>query len=144
LRGHQLCSRSIVSQHFIKPRSSLLHSQELSICPYTEPDQSNPHHPILSLQPTSILLVFLVVSFPLTFPPITYVCVCVFPIPATCPTHLILYDLIILNILGEEYNHKVPHYAAFITLQWPHPYWVQIYVLFSTLCSQSVLLPYCQ
>jgi hypothetical protein len=38
LRDHQLHSHSIVSQHFMEPEGSLLHSQELSICLYPEPD----------------------------------------------------------------------------------------------------------
>jgi hypothetical protein len=40
-------------------------------------------------------LVFLVVSFLLAFPPISYMHSS-FPICATCPAHLILLDLIIL------------------------------------------------
>jgi hypothetical protein len=43
-RGHQLCSNSIVSQHFMEPKGSLLRSQELSTCTYLEPDQSSPQH----------------------------------------------------------------------------------------------------
>jgi hypothetical protein len=35
---------------FYEPEDSLSHSQELSTCPYPEPDQSSPHHPNLSLQ----------------------------------------------------------------------------------------------
>jgi hypothetical protein len=62
----------------MEPEGSLPHSQELSTCPYPEPDKSSPHHPILSLQdpsyyyPPTYALVFVVVSFPLAFPPITY------------------------------------------------------------------------
>jgi hypothetical protein len=47
-RGH-----SIVSQRFMEHESSLPHSQELSTCPYPEPDQSSPHHPIPPLQDAS-------------------------------------------------------------------------------------------
>jgi hypothetical protein len=46
-RGHQLSSHLIVSQHFMEPQSSLPHSQELSICPYPEPDKSSPLRPEL-------------------------------------------------------------------------------------------------
>jgi hypothetical protein len=36
-RGHQLCSRSIVSQHFMESKGALSHSQEPSTCPCPEP-----------------------------------------------------------------------------------------------------------
>jgi hypothetical protein len=39
-----LRSTSIFSQHFMQPESSSPNSQELSICFYSEPDQSTPHH----------------------------------------------------------------------------------------------------
>jgi hypothetical protein len=44
-----------------------------------------------------------VVSFPLAFPPISYMHSSV-SIRATFPAHLILLDLVILIILGEEYS----------------------------------------
>jgi hypothetical protein len=63
----------MVSQHFMEREGSIPNSQELSICPYPEPDQSSPRHSIPPLQrPTTYVLVFLVASFPLAFPPTTY------------------------------------------------------------------------
>jgi hypothetical protein len=56
LRGHQLCSYFIIYQHFMEPKVSLMHSQELSTCPCSEPDQSSPQHPILSLSLRPILI----------------------------------------------------------------------------------------
>jgi hypothetical protein len=47
-RDPQLFGHSIVPQHFMEPEGSLPHSQELTTCPYPEPDQSSPHHPILT------------------------------------------------------------------------------------------------
>jgi hypothetical protein len=40
LGSHQLCSHSIVSQHFREPEGSIPRSQEFSACPYPEPIQS--------------------------------------------------------------------------------------------------------
>jgi hypothetical protein len=45
----QLCSYSRTSQNFMKPEGSLSCSKEPSTGPYSETDQSNPYHPILSL-----------------------------------------------------------------------------------------------
>jgi hypothetical protein len=62
----------------MEPEGSLPSSQELSNCTYPEPDQSSPHHPIVSLNGPSYcyistdVLAFLVVSFLLAFLPITY------------------------------------------------------------------------
>jgi hypothetical protein len=46
-RSLKLCSQSISSRHFMKPECSSPCSQEPSIGPYPEPDQTNPYHPIL-------------------------------------------------------------------------------------------------
>jgi hypothetical protein len=47
LRSGQLCSHSRTSQHFMEPADSFPRSQEHSTSPYSEPDQSNPSHPII-------------------------------------------------------------------------------------------------
>jgi hypothetical protein len=49
-RGPKLLGHSMVSQHFMKPEGLMPNSQELSTCPYPEPDQSSPHHPIPTLK----------------------------------------------------------------------------------------------
>jgi hypothetical protein len=83
----------------MEPEGSLPHLQELSTCPYSEPDQSSPHHPILFLQdpskyyPPTYVLVSLVVSVPLTFLPTSYTSSSS-PIRATWPAHFILLNLI--------------------------------------------------
>jgi hypothetical protein len=55
----------------MEPKGLSQNSQELSTCPYSEPDQSSsPSHPT---SPRSIVILFtLVISFPLVFPTITY------------------------------------------------------------------------
>jgi hypothetical protein len=59
-------------------------------------------------------LVFLVVSFFLVFPPITYTHF-IFPhLPATCPAHVVLLDLIILIILGEENKSRSSSLRSFL------------------------------
>jgi hypothetical protein len=55
----------------MEPEGWLLRSQEPSTGLYPQPDQYNPYHPILSLKdPPNYVLVFLVFSFRLAFPPI--------------------------------------------------------------------------
>jgi hypothetical protein len=66
----------------------------------TRPDQSSPHHSITSPRSILILSTHLRLGLPssfftLAYPPITYTR-SIFPIRATCPTHLILIDLIIV------------------------------------------------
>jgi hypothetical protein len=87
----------------MEPKVSLPCSQEPSTGPYLQPDKSTPYHPILSLYcPPTHVLVFLVVSFLLAFPPIFYMDSS-FPIRATRPVYLILLNLIIL-IIQEKYK----------------------------------------
>jgi hypothetical protein len=67
-RSHHSWNYSRTSQHFMEPRGSLPCSQEPSTGPHPEPDQSNPYHPILSLEdpswyyPPTYVSVFLVVG----------------------------------------------------------------------------------
>jgi hypothetical protein len=59
----------------MEPEGSIPNSKELSTCPYPEPDLSSIYHPIQPVQdpsyyfPPIYVLIFLVVSFPLAFPP---------------------------------------------------------------------------
>jgi hypothetical protein len=81
-------------------------------------------HPLMSL-------VFLVVSFPLAFPPISYMRS---SSPFVLHALLVLLELIII-ILGKEYKYEAPRYADFSTLPSPQPFSVQIFS--SATCSQT-------
>jgi hypothetical protein len=52
-RGHYMLGHLIVSKHLMEPEGSIPNPQELSTCSYPEPDQSSPHHPILTPQDPS-------------------------------------------------------------------------------------------
>jgi hypothetical protein len=70
-------------------------------------------------------LFFLVVSLALVFPPITLYSF-FFSIHATYPTHLILFNLIILIILGKGYK-SCRSLLCISTLPLLHPFSVQIF-----------------
>jgi hypothetical protein len=91
------------------PEGLLPSSQELSTGPYPERDQSSPHYPHpTSLRSVLILSSHLRLGLPSALLPRlsnqNRICFPLLPLRGTCPTHLILLDLIILIILDEEYK----------------------------------------
>jgi hypothetical protein len=99
-----MLGHSIVSQHFMEPEGSIPNSQEISTCSYPEPPSHlskihlNIIHPPTSWSSSGL--------FPSGFPPNNLYAFLFSPIRATWPTDLILLDLIILIILGEEYRSQ--------------------------------------
>jgi hypothetical protein len=104
LGNRQSLSYSRIFQHFMEPEGSLSCSQE--------PDQSRPYHPPPSLflyEPGLLVTLFSHLRLGLSsrlFPPglPTKTLSDLFsPMRPTYPTHLILLDMVILIILGEEF-----------------------------------------
>jgi hypothetical protein len=84
------------------------HVHKPSTGPYPEPHQSNPYHSILSkihlILSTHLRLGLPSGLFPFGFPTNILYAFLFAPIRATWPAHLILIELTILIILGEEYK----------------------------------------
>jgi hypothetical protein len=99
----------------MEPECSLPYSQELSNCIYPEPDQSRHHHTIWPLQDSTHLCFGLSSGLiPSGFPTYNLYEFLFFPICATCPSHLILLDLIFHITLGEECRPWISSLCSFL------------------------------
>jgi hypothetical protein len=89
----------------MEPEGSLLHSQAPAICSHPEPDQSSPSY----LLKTHFNMIHLCLGLPsglflAGLPTKTLYAPLLSPMCATCPTHLILLDLITRIIFCEQYS----------------------------------------
>jgi hypothetical protein len=121
-----LCSHSTVFQHCMRLGGSLPCSQELSTCPYPDPDQFSPYNPMLS---THLRIGLAGGHVPPGFPTNNLYALRLSPIHAKCPTHLIPLDLLILVMLCEEYKSCNSSLCSFFHLP-----------VTSFLCGPNILL----
>ena len=128
----------------MEPRGSVPHSQASSSCYHSEPDQSSscPHPP--SWRYVLILSSHLSLCLPSgpsssDVHTTTVYAPLLSPICTTCPTHLILLDLITQIIFGEEYRSlssslcHLQQYPVTLSIIGPN-------VLFNTLFSKTLNL----
>ena len=95
----------------------LRYLQETATCPYREPQKSSATHPIRCEIDFNIILQFLLVSskwyFSFSFPIKSLHTFLFSPIRAICTAHLLLYDLINIEIFGDDSNRQCFQNATF-------------------------------
>jgi hypothetical protein len=111
---------SIVSQHLMESECSILNSQEFSTCSYPEPDQFSPHRP----HPTSKRSILILSTherlglpsglLPFGLPTKNLHAFLFALIRATFTANLILLDLIILIIVGDDCKSRSPSLCSFL------------------------------
>jgi hypothetical protein len=143
-RGHKLCSHWAVPKHVMEPKDSLAYSQEISTCTYPEPDKSSNTN---STGPTSILFTHLCLGrhsglFPSNLPTNNLYTFLLSPIHATCPTQLIISDLIILIMFGEVFKSGSSSLCSFLRPPPVISHHFGANILFKH--PQSTFIPHCQ
>jgi hypothetical protein len=95
----------------MEPEGSLPNSQKLSACSYPEPDHTTPTYlpkTLPNIHPPTFLSSQWSLSLRLSHEFLFS------PIRAQCHSHLILLNLLILIILGEEYNPQSSSLCSFL------------------------------
>jgi hypothetical protein len=87
----------------MEPEGSLPRSQQPATCPCPEPDQSN-FLKVLLILTSNLNLGLPDDLFPLGFPIKTLYIPSLYPLRATYPANLILFNLIAQIIFGDEYR----------------------------------------
>jgi hypothetical protein len=117
----QMCSYSKISKNFMEPEGSVFTRALHSLLFWATSIHTIPFHPIsrrsILILSTNLRLGLPSGLLPSGYPTNVLYAFLLVRIRATCPAYLILLDLIILIILGDE----VPHYAVFSNFPSLHP-----------------------
>jgi len=137
----------------MEPRCSLAHTQQPATCPYPEADQLAHDLPVtffkiqlnIILQSPPSSSKWSLFCFHVTPSPHYPVCTSLSPTHATCPTHLILLDLIKQTVFGNEYK-SFSSSLCYFTQSPPNWSLISPNILLSIQCStighpQSMFFP---
>ena len=111
---------------FVEPKYSLQHSQMSATCPSPVPDQCSLHFHTTAWISFLILSSHICLGLPSGLLPSGFSITILYtpplsPIHATCPTHLILLNLITETIFGEEYRSLSSLLCNFLHSLLPNP-----------------------
>ena len=131
----------------MEPEGSLPHSHVITTCPYPKPARSipcsTPH--FLKIHPNIIFPSRLGLPsclLPSGFPTKTLYTPLPSPIHTTCPTHLIILDFIMQEILGKQYRSLSSSLCSFLhSIVTSSP--LRTSILLNTVFSDTISLRFC-